>query len=188
MKRLSSSSPATTAPTGPGARRSTAPAGLRGFKRHLYEGGIRAPFIARWPGVMKPGTAICSCGHVDFLATACELAGVSRAEGHRRHQHRAHAAAANRRLRRTNALYWEIYEGPSPFQQAVRMGQWKGYRTALKGPLELYDLRKDPAEKDNVAATHPDVVKRIEAIMSASMSAIQTGIPSRMRATRCRVN
>jgi hypothetical protein len=64
-------------------------------------------------------------------------------------------------------LYWEIYEGAAPFQQAVRLGDWKGYRTALRGPLELHDLARDPAERTDVAAQHRDVVRRIEAVMAA---------------------
>ncbi|MEY3491878.1 MAG: Arylsulfatase precursor, partial [Verrucomicrobiota bacterium] len=63
------------------------------------------------------------------------------------------------------SLYFEIYE--PYFQQAVRMGDWKGYRLGTKAPLELYNLKSDPAEKQNLAAAHPDIVKRIEAIMTA---------------------
>ena len=149
---------------GPGRATFNSTAGLRGFKRFLYEGGIRAPFIARWPGVTKPGTSDLLCGHVDFLATACDLAGVAAPEDtdglsylptlRGQPQNATHAS-----------LYWEIYEG-LPFQQAVRMGPWKGYRTALKGSLELYDLTADPTEKNNVAAAHPDVVRHIEDIMA----------------------
>ena len=49
----------------------------------------------------------------------------------------------------------------------MRLGDWKGYRLGTKASLELYDLRADPQEKENVAASHPDVVRRIEAIMRA---------------------
>lgn len=151
---------------GPGEKIFNSTAGLRGHKRDLFEGGIRAPFIARWPGqVQAGGTSDLLTGHVDFLATACDLAGVS--------------APANDGLSivptlrgqpqsaKHEALFWEIYEGKPRFKQAVRMDHWKGYRTALQGPVELYDLAKDAAEQNDVAAQYPEVVKRIEAIMAA---------------------
>jgi arylsulfatase A-like enzyme len=150
---------------GPGRETFNGTAGLRGFKRHLYEGGIRAPFIARWPGVTKTGTSDLLCSHVDFLATACELAGVG-APKDTDGLSLVPTLRGQPQTAKHESLYWEIYEGPVPFQQAVRMDQWKGYRTALKAPLELYDLTKDPVEKDNIAAAHPDVVKRIESIMA----------------------
>ena len=49
----------------------------------------------------------------------------------------------------------------------MRLGDWKGYRLGTKAPLELYDLKADPAEKQDIAAAHPDIVKKIEAIMLA---------------------
>ena len=62
-------------------------------------------------------------------------------------------------------LYWEFYEGGS--SQAVRLGQWKGVRKPmLSGPVELYDVTRDPSEKYNVARNNPEVVDRIEAIMA----------------------
>ena len=63
-------------------------------------------------------------------------------------------------------LFWEIYELPVPFQQAVRLGKWKGWRSKLSQPIELHDLEADPTEKINVAARHPDVVRQIERIMA----------------------
>jgi hypothetical protein len=60
-------------------------------------------------------------------------------------------------------LYWE-FQG----RQVVRMGSWKGIRNAASGAFELYDLVKDIGEKADVAAAHPDVVSRIEAIMRAA--------------------
>ncbi len=148
---------------GPGTKTFNSTAGLRGIKRHLYEGGIRTPFIARWPGTIKPGSRNDSLiGQVDFLATAADLAGgsVSRTDG---------ISIAPSLLGREQLphehLYWEIYEGPAPFQQAVRLGDWKGYRLGTKEPLELYNLKSDPAEEKNVAAGNPAMVKKIEAIM-----------------------
>jgi arylsulfatase A-like enzyme len=150
---------------GPGRQTFNATAGLRGYKRHLYEGGIRAPFIARWPGRIVPkSTSDMLTSHVDMMATVAELGGAK--------------APANDGISllptffgrpqtaKHEFLYWEIYEGPSPFQQAVRMGQWKGYRTGTKAPLELYDLNADPAEATNVADAHAEQVKAIEAVMA----------------------
>ena len=150
---------------GPGLKTFNATAGLRGAKRELYEGGIRAPFIARWPGKIAAGTTSdLLTSHVDFMATAAELASTT--------------APANDGLSivptllgqpqtsKHASLYWEIYEGPAVFQQAVRLGKWKGYRTGTKAPLELYDLVADPAETQNVAARHADAVQAIETIMT----------------------
>jgi arylsulfatase A-like enzyme len=64
-----------------------------------------------------------------------------------------------------DSLYFEIYE--PYFQQSVRCGDWKGYRLGTKAPLELYDLKVDPTEKQNLAAAHPDIVQKIEAIMAS---------------------
>ncbi len=141
--------------------------GLRGVKRSLYEGGIRMPSVARWPGKIKPGTSSDLLNsHVDLLATAAEIAGLPEPKGHDGISI-VPTLLGKPQPNADRHLYWEIYEGPHPFQQAVRVGKWKGYRTATKAPLELYDLSNDPAEQDNVAAKHPDVVKKIEAIMAA---------------------
>ena len=150
---------------GPGRETFNATAGLRGWKRHLYEGGIRAPFIARWPGKIAPGTkSDLITSHVDLMETAAELAGTKAPKNDGlsilptlfgRPQTKTH-----------EWMYWEIYEGPAPFQQAVRLGNWKGYRTGTKAPLELYDLASDPGEKNNIAAEHAAEVKAIDAIMT----------------------
>lgn len=150
---------------GPGLQTFNATAGLRGQKRHLYEGGIRAPYLVRWPGKIAPGTTSdLLTSHVDFMNTAAELAGGKppRNDG----LSILPTLVGRPQSTKHEWLYWEIYEGPAPFQQAVRMGPWKGYRTALKAPLELYRLDQDPAEARNIAAQHPEQVKAIEAIMA----------------------
>lgn len=141
---------------------------LRGIKRSLTDGGIRVPFLARWPGKIQPGVS----NHVgyfgDFLATAAELAGVrpppdldsislvptllGRPAEQARHEY----------------LYWEFYE--RGISQAVLLdGRWKGIRLkSLAAPLELYDLRHDLAEQQDVAAEHPELVARIGRIMDTA--------------------
>lgn len=131
---------------------------LRGFKRDLYEGGIRVPMIARWPARIKPGRVSDQIWAMwDVLPTAAEIAGVepplgidgismlNALLGHKQTSH--------------EFLYWESHE--PGFAQAVRMGDWKAVRNNGE-PLELYDLRQDLAESKNVATQHPEIVTRIE--------------------------
>jgi len=147
---------------------------LRGLKGSVYEGGIRVPFIARWTGRIKPGS-ISNAPAVayDMLPTLGELAGakvprdvdgISLVPTLLGTQAVASGVAASG-VGRT--LYWEFpaYGG----QQAVRLGNWKGVRQELsKGrtTIELYDLGKDPGERQDVAAANPDVVRRIADIMT----------------------
>jgi arylsulfatase A-like enzyme len=139
--------------------------GLRGFKRILYEGGIRAPFIARMPGKIAPGTTSdVLTTSVDFMPTAADLAGVPQPSGIDGISILP-TLLGQKQAKQHDSLYFEIYE--PYFQQSVRLGDWKGYRLGTKAPLELYDLKADPAEKQDIAAAHPDIVKKIEAIMLA---------------------
>ena len=138
--------------------------GLRGIKRDLYEGGIRVPFIVRCPGKIKPGTSDHLAAHWDFLPTAAELAGVAAPKGldgismvpellgKKQKQHRY--------------LYWEFFE--RGFQQAIRMGEWKGFRPRPDAALELYHLENDPSEQTNVAEAHPQIVKQLETLLASA--------------------
>jgi arylsulfatase A-like enzyme len=142
--------------------------GLRGHKRMLYEGGTRTPLIVRWPGKIQPGTTSdLLTAFVDFLPTAAELSGLPAPKGIDGHSIVPTLLGKGQQTRH-ESLYFEIYE--PYFQQAARMGDWKGYRLGTKAPLELYDLKADPAEKQNIAAAHPDIVRKIEAIMKAEHS------------------
>ena len=139
--------------------------GLRGHKRMLYEGGIRAPFIARWPGKIEPGTTSeLLTTFADFLPTAADAIGAPVPSGTDGISILP-TLLGEQQTKLHDSLYFEIYE--PYFQQSVRLGDWKGYRLGTKAPLELYDLKSDPSEKHDLAAAHPDIVKKIEDIMVA---------------------
>ncbi len=139
---------------------------LKGMKRDLYEGGVRVPAIAKWPGVIKPGRETDHVsGFQDIMPTFAELVGTQCPEtdgismlptllGKRGQQKHAH-------------LFWEFYEGGG--KQAVLKGKWKGIRldTIRKpdGPIELYDISKDISEQTDLASEHPDIVANMARIM-----------------------
>jgi arylsulfatase A-like enzyme len=143
--------------------------GLRGHKQNLYEGGIRVPSVARWPGRIEPGRVSRHPWYfADFLATAAELAGVRAPAGldgisivpeltgksQRRHQH----------------MYWELpryvaktreFRKEVPMQ-AARSGDWKAVRPQPDGPLELYNLADDRGETRNLASSAAEVLRPLE--------------------------
>ncbi|HXG61126.1 MAG TPA: arylsulfatase [Planctomycetota bacterium] len=132
---------------------------LRGIKRDLYEGGIRVPMIVRWPGKIPAGAVSDHVwAHWDFLPTAAELAGAKPPEGIDGVS--MAPALFGKPARAHEFLYWEFHE--RGFQQAVRWGDWKAVRLGPGRPLELYDLKSDVGERQDVAARHPEVVSRIE--------------------------
>ncbi len=141
---------------------------LRGLKRDLYEGGIRVPMIAWWPGKVAAGTV---SDHVsafwDFLPTCAELAGVENVAGVDGLSMAPTLLGEVERQAEHEYLYWEFYEQGG--KQALRWGDWKGVRLDVRrdreGPIELYDLSEDLGESNDVASQHPRVVKRIEQMM-----------------------
>jgi uncharacterized sulfatase len=140
---------------------------FRGIKRDLYEGGIRVPFLARWPGRIQPGTVSAHVGYFgDFLATAVELAGGETP----RHLDSISFVPTlfnqPARQKQHSYLYWEFHEGG--FSQAVRQGDWKAVRRGVKKAVELYDLKADPGEQHDLAGQHPDIVAAIEALMKSA--------------------
>jgi arylsulfatase A-like enzyme len=139
---------------------------LRGFKRDLYEGGIRSPLIVWWPGTTPAGAV---SNHVayfgDFLATAAELAGVTAPAGLDSLSFAPAISGRHAEQRAHDHLYWEFYERGGI--QAVRRGEWKAVRSPLlTGPIELYNLANDLGEAQDVAAEHPDVVAEMDRILS----------------------
>ena len=143
---------------------------LRGIKRDLYEGGIRVPLIARWPGKIEAGR---TTGHVsafwDFLPTLAGIAGAETPAGLDGISMEPTLFSQDGQQRHER-LYWEFHEGRSS-KQAVRLGKWKGVRLSPEGPLELYDLAADIGETVNVAADRPEIVAAIESYLAEARSA-----------------
>ncbi len=153
-------------------RRFNSAAGLRGFKRDLYEGGIRSPFIARWTHHIQPGQV---SDHLsaffDFFPTALEVAGLP---PHPQADGISYLPELLGKWQPQHPyLYWEFpltFMGAgNGFQTAVRMGNWKAVRRDLlnnpTAPIELYNLESDPSESINVAADYPEVVTKVRHIM-----------------------
>lgn len=142
--------------------------GFQGVKRDLYEGGIREPFAARWPGVIKPGTNNDYVGAFwDILPTFAELAGAkspSNIDGISFNS----ALTGKGTQQKHDYLYWEFHEQGG--KQAVRQGNWKAIRLKAagnpEGAVELYDLSKDPAETTNLTSKYPEKAKELGKIMN----------------------
>ena len=138
---------------------------LRGFKRDLYEGGIRVPTIAWWPGTVEAGSVSNHIGYSgDLMATAAEMAGVEAPGGLNSVSLVPTLVGRPGEQDQHEYLYWEFYEQGG--KQAVRWGDWKAVRFGIgEGEIELYDLASDLGESRNVALGHPDVVKRMAEFM-----------------------
>jgi len=141
-------------------------ADLKGYKRDLYEGGIRVPMIANWPEKIKPNS---TSNHIsafwDFLPTVCEIAQIKTPQsidgisflpellGEKQDSH--------------DYLYWEFLEQGG--KQALRLGDWKGIRLNMtnnaEAPIELYNLASDIGEQNNIATENPEIVEKIVNIM-----------------------
>jgi uncharacterized sulfatase len=135
---------------------------LRGIKRALYEGGIRVPMIAYWPGKVSPGRVSSHVGYFgDFMATAAQLAGVAAPEGLDSISFLPELLGKGEPQQKHEFLYWEFHEGG--FQQAGLIdGRWKGVRNqGPAGQVALYDLSNDLSESRNVAGHHPEVLSRM---------------------------
>ncbi|RAK38662.1 UNVERIFIED_ORG: arylsulfatase A-like enzyme [Chitinophaga ginsengisegetis] len=141
--------------------------GFRGVKRDLYEGGIREPFIARWPGKIKAGSTNSFQGAFwDIMPTLAQLTNAP-AVPYTDGVSLLPALTNGKGQQQHNYLYWEFHEDGG--RQAVREGNWKAVRLQAAqhpdGPVELYDLSTDPGETKNMAAARPDIARRLAAHM-----------------------
>ena len=140
---------------------------LKGYKRDLYEGGIRTPMLVRWPDKIKSGSktdfisAFC-----DVLPTLAEITGAKTPSGSDGISFLPTLLGTNQKQQH-DYLYWEFHEEGGKI--AVRMDNWKAVKLNIdktpQGETELYDLSTDIGETDNVASSNPEVVKKMEEIM-----------------------
>lgn len=138
---------------------------LRGNKRDMYEGGIRSPVIARWPGHIKPNAVSDQVWtFYDFLPTMASLTGQQPPAGIDGIS--ILPALIEGKQIEHPPLYFEFHE--RGFDQAARIGDWKAVRNGRTGPIELYDLATDLAEKHDVAADHLDVVKQCDDFLKSA--------------------
>lgn len=137
----------------------------RGTKRGMYEGSLRVPTVARWPGVVPPGRVTdAPWAFWDFLPTALDLAGARLPT-----EMGIDGVSIAPLLRGGNApprelFYWELHEKAS--KQAVRFGDWKAVRDPFNEPIQLFDLKADPYETKDLASEKPDIVKMAEALLA----------------------
>lgn len=141
---------------------------LTGHKRSMHEGGYRVPMIARWPGKIAAGTTSAHpCAAHDFLPTACQLAGVAAPDSIDGISYLPTLLGRAKEQRAHEYLYCASKEGETAV--GVRMGNWKlvQYRGNKRagGEWRLYDLSQDIGEQRNLAEQHPDIVKKILALL-----------------------
>ncbi|MEA1875584.1 MAG: arylsulfatase [Bacteroidota bacterium] len=140
---------------------------FRGFKRDLYEGGIRVPLIVSWPGQIAPGSVSeHSSAFWDMFPTFAELAGAAQPD-YLDGISIVPSLANTRKQEKHEYLYWEFHERKG--RVAVIMGKWKGVRYNVnvdpETHLELYNLETDPGEDQNLAKEFPEIVQKLDEIL-----------------------
>jgi arylsulfatase A-like enzyme len=140
---------------------------LRGFKRSLYEGGLRQAAMAWWPGTVPAGRVSEEpWAFWDYLPTVAELSGAKIPAGMPTDGCSLATFLKGGPAPQREYFYWELHEG-TPLQ-AVRWNDWKAVRNGPARPIEIYDLKTDGGETTNLAAGKPELVARAEALMKAA--------------------
>ncbi|MBN2291924.1 MAG: sulfatase-like hydrolase/transferase [Pirellulales bacterium] len=156
---------------------------FRGRKRSLYEGGVRMPFIVRWPAITPKGNVDDKSviGGVDWLPTICRLAGVELPGGLNLDGEDMSAAIRGTSTTRSKPLMWEwrfkifghiLHRSP---MLSIRDGKWKLLMNPDRSRVELYDIPADPSEMNNLAAENVEVVERLAKTVLAWQKTLPPG-------------
>lgn len=141
--------------------------GMRGFKRGLYEGGLRNAGIIRWPGVVPAGRISDEpWAFWDFLPTCAELSGGKIPDDTQTDGVSLVPFIKGGSVPKRECFYWELHESASI--QAVRWEDWKAVRNGPSKAIEIYDLKMDVAEAHDLAAARPELVARAQELMAAA--------------------
>jgi len=140
--------------------------GLKGNKRSLFEGGVRVPFIVRWPGKTPAGkknnTTVIAA--VDLLPTFCKAADIKLPQAYKPDGENMLAAFLGEKVQRTQPIFWE-WKGTASGQNwprlGIRVGDWKLLMTDDGKRIELYNIPRDRAEQNNLANEYPEIVARL---------------------------
>jgi arylsulfatase A-like enzyme len=175
------------------ARDNTDNAPLRAGKGTLYEGGIRVPFIARWPRVIKPGASSDEpVAHVDILPTFASLASAKLPQQQIDGVNFAPLLGNPKSAVKREAIYWHF---PGYLEArgndwrttpvgAIRARDYKLLEYFEDGRIELYNLKRDIGEKDNLAAKMPEKTKELRNKLAAWRASLDAAMPQMKPATK----
>lgn len=144
---------------------------FRGYKRDLYEGGIRVPFIVAWHGKIKAGTKTAHpSAFWDFFSTMSDITGIELPENTDGISYLPVLLGKNEEQKKHDYLYWEFHELGG--RQALQKGDWKIVKLNVFNPektvTELYNIVADLGEENNLAEIHPEIVKELSDLMNSA--------------------
>ncbi|MDQ3331887.1 MAG: sulfatase [Planctomycetota bacterium] len=157
---------------------------LRDGKGSTFEGGVREPGIAWWPGTVKPGVTTELGSTLDILPTACAMAGVELPKDRKYDGYDLSSLLKNGEASPRHEMFY--YRGQDVF--AVRQGPWKAHFTTQIGyggqpekhdPPVLYNVELDPSETTNMAKDHPDIIARLTDLAEQQKKTIEK-VPSQL--------
>lgn len=160
---------------------------LRAGKGSLYEGGIRNPMLIRWPGVVRPGSAMETPVSVeDLFPTILDMAGIKNPKIIQTIDGKDLVPLLSGRTKDLGErpffwhfpVKWTNQDGPAiNFFSAVARGDWKLVVSLRTGKKELYNIRKDIGETQDLAAQHPDKVRELAVLLGERLKDMKTPMP-----------